>query len=71
MIYSKDTNGNDIVTTIENGYLDIGIKDTMKDLIVNFIGAVTFSVIGFLYIRNRDGYKFVELFIPNRKRSDV
>ena len=68
MIYSKDTNGNDIVTTIENGYLDIGIKDTMKDLIVNFIGAVTFSVIGFLYIRNRDGYKFVELFIPKRKR---
>lgn len=71
MIYSKDTNGNDIVTTIENGYLDIGINDTMKDLIVNFIGAVTFSIIGFLYIRNRDGYKFVELFIPKKKRSDV
>ena len=71
MIYSKDTNGNDIVTTIENGYLDIGIKDTMKDLIVNFIGAVTFSVIGFLYIKNRDDYKFVELFIPKRKHLDI
>ncbi len=29
------------------GYLDIGIIDTMKDLFVNFIGAVVFSVTGF------------------------
>ena len=28
------------------GYLDVGIIDTMKDLFVNFIGAVVFSVIG-------------------------
>ncbi len=35
------------------GYLDIGIVDTMKDLIVNFIGAVVFSIIGILYLRNR------------------
>ena len=26
------------------GYLDIGIVDTMKDLMVNFVGAVVFSV---------------------------
>ena len=26
------------------GYLDIGILDTMKDLFVNFIGAVVFSL---------------------------
>ena len=30
------------------GYLDIGIIDTMKDLFVNFIGAVVFSITGFL-----------------------
>lgn len=30
------------------GYLDIGLLDTMKDLFVNFIGAVVFSIIGFL-----------------------
>lgn len=35
--------------TVEGGYLDIGIIDTMKDLFVNFIGAVVFSVIGFIY----------------------
>lgn len=29
------------------GYLDIGLLDTMKDLFVNFIGAVVFSIIGF------------------------
>lgn len=35
------------------GYLDIGILDTMKDLFVNFIGAVVFSVIGYFYVKTR------------------
>ena len=35
------------------GYLDIGLHDTMADLFVNFIGAVVFSVIGYVYIRQR------------------
>ena len=57
--------------TIKDGYLDIGIIDTMKDLYVNFIGAVVFSIIGFLYIQNRDGYGFAKRFIPtstNKKK---
>lgn len=58
-----DANGNELVT-IEGGYLDIGIIDTMKDLFVNFIGAVAFSIIGFLYIENREKYKFATNFIP-------
>lgn len=33
------------------GYLDIGLIDTMKDLIVNFIGALVFSVIGYFYTK--------------------
>ena len=36
-----------------DGYLDIGLYDTMEDLFVNFIGAVTFSVIGYFYIKHR------------------
>lgn len=36
-----------------NGYLDIGLYDTMADLFVNFVGAVVFSVLGFVYIRRR------------------
>jgi len=56
----------EILTTL-SGYLDIGINDTMKDLIVNFIGALCFSIFGYLYILNRDKYKFVNNFIPTRK----
>lgn len=55
-------------TTIEGGYLDIGINDTMKDLLVNFIGAVCFSAIGYLHIKNRDKYKFASNFIPTKSK---
>lgn len=33
------------------GYLDIGLYDTMKDMFVNFIGAVAFSVFGLFYTK--------------------
>ena len=46
------------------GYLDIGLNDTMKDLFVNFIGAVVFSVIGFFYVKNRGKGRFARRFIP-------
>lgn len=45
---------NGLQTVIEGGYLDIGILDTMKDLLVNFVGAVVFSGFGFLYVSNRE-----------------
>lgn len=35
------------------GYIDIGLYDTMKDLIVNFIGALVFSVFGFFYTKHK------------------
>ena len=38
---------------VEGGYLDIGILDTMKDLFVNFIGAVVFSFIGYYSLKGR------------------
>ena len=34
------------------GYLDIGLFDTMKDMFVNFLGALTFSVFGFFYTKH-------------------
>ena len=46
------------------GYLDIGILDTMKDLFVNFIGAVVFSIIGYFYVKTRGKGKFASRFIP-------
>ena len=54
---------------IKNGYLDVGINDTMKDLLVNCIGAVVFSVIGFFYIQNRDKSKVAKHFVPTRKKT--
>ena len=46
------------------GYLDIGIVDTMKDLIVNFIGAVVFSVVGIVYLKNRKETGLAASLIP-------
>lgn len=52
------------------GYLDIGLYDTMKDLFVNFIGAVVFSVIGFVYARGRGKCSVISLFVPRKKAKD-
>lgn len=52
------------------GYLDIGLNDTMKDLTVNLIGAVVFSVIGFIYVKNRDKSILAKSFIPVNKTKD-
>lgn len=65
-IYGK-VDGEDTVVTIDGGYLDIGLHDTMKDLLVNFIGAIVFSIVGLLYIKDRDEYKFLEGFMPTAK----
>ena len=46
------------------GYLDIGLYDTMKDLFVNFIGAVVFSFIGFFYVKQQGKGKLASSFIP-------
>ncbi len=53
---------------VENGYLDIGLNDTMKDLLVNLIGATVFCTLGYIYIKNRDKNKsnFVKNFIPKK-----
>lgn len=52
------------------GYLDIGLLDTMQDLIVNFIGAAVFSVLGFFYVKSRGKGKVAGSFIPRRKAHD-
>jgi len=50
------------------GYLDVGIIDTMKDLFVNFIGAVVFSAIGYFYVKSRGRGGFATRFIPRFQR---
>ena len=46
------------------GYLDIGLLDTMNDLLVNFIGAAVFSFLGYFYVKNRGKGRFTRNFIP-------
>lgn len=56
------------------GYLDIGLHDTMADLLVNFLGAVVFSVIGYIYIRQRGrgpSGRFVRHFIPELSEEEA
>lgn len=53
------------------GYLDIGLIDTMKDLIVNFIGAVVFSIFGYIYVKNRGKGNIVKRFMPHAKKHEA
>ncbi len=46
------------------GYLDIGLHDTMQDLIVNMIGALVFSVGGFFQQKRKKRSKMAEYFAP-------
>lgn len=53
------------------GYLDIGLIDTMKDLFVNFIGAVVFSVTGFFYAASKGRRKSpAQQFVPSKKTAE-
>ena len=51
------------------GYIDIGLIDTMKDLFVNFIGALVFSFIGYFYVESRGKGKFVKNLVPTLAES--
>ena len=66
-IHSVAVNGKDLGF---DGYLDIGLYDTMEDLFVNFIGAVTFSVIGYFYIKHRGKRKLARAFIPTLSEQE-
>jgi hypothetical protein len=62
-IKSVVVNGEDWFEKL-GGYLDIGLIDTMKDLIVNFIGAVVFSVVGIFYLKRRKTDGIAASLIP-------
>ena len=64
VIYDK--NNKELVQL--NGYLDIGLNDTMEDLLVNFIGAFVFCIFGYLYILNKDKYKIAGKFLLRKQK---
>lgn len=53
------------------GYLDVGLQDTMKDLLVNLIGAVVFSFIGYFYVKSDGKGRIARLFIPSVMEAPV
>ena len=59
----------DVLAVIDGGFLDIGVIDTMKDLILNFFGALAFSFIGYFYVLHRGKGKFARQFIPTVERD--
>lgn len=61
-------NGEQVV--IEGGYLDIGLVDTIKDLFVNFVGAVVFSFIGYVYVKQGGKGFIASSFIPQLDVDD-
>ena len=62
---------------IWNGYIDIGLIDTMQDMLVNFIGAAVFSVIGYIYLKGKsrsgitDHLLLTKIEAEDRKREDA
>lgn len=52
------------------GYLDIGLIDTMKDLFVNFVGAVAFSAFGYFYVRRQNKSWLMDHLLPSKIRDD-
>lgn len=68
ILYNKEGK---ILATINGGYLDIGINDTMKDLFVNFIGAVVFCSFGYIYLKTNHYDKFVKSFVPTKGKREI
>lgn len=58
-IYSDKGNK---VTIIKGGYLDIGIIDTMKDIIANLVGTIFICILEIIYIKKEKEYKFRNIF---------
>lgn len=52
-----------------NGYLDVGLADTIKDLSVNLWGALAFCIFGYVYLKRRR-MMLAAAFIP-RVRDNV
>lgn len=62
-------NGSELI--IDGGYLDTGLRDTMKDLYVNFIGAVVFSTIGYFYVKKRGKGSIIAASLIPHAEEDI
>lgn len=68
VLYDKNDNK---LFVIENGYLDVGINDTMKDLFSNMIGALFFCIFGYIYLKNEKNGKIIMNFVPIKGKDNI
>lgn len=62
-IVYTDIYTDDSVVRIHNGYLDIGLYDTILDLGIDMIGAITVGILSYFYTLFPDRFKFISKFI--------
>lgn len=67
-IFDKDGK---LLYVIDSGYLDIGLNDTMKDLFVNFIGALVFSFFAYIGLKNNKRSSVVKNFVPIKEKRKM
>ena len=67
-IFDKDGK---LLYVIDGGYLDIGLNDTMKDLFVNFIGALVFSFFAYIGLKNNKRSSVVKNFVPIKQKRKM
>lgn len=65
-VISGRVNGEKTDVTVE-GYLDIGLLDTMEDLAVNCVGALAFSFFGVFYLKGKN--KLAMGLVPSIKED--
>lgn len=52
------------------GYVDIGLHDTMEDLFVNFVGALLFSIVGYIDARRGGESWLARQLVPKPAAKD-
>ncbi|MGI6206227.1 MAG: hypothetical protein ACOYJI_06360 [Anaerovoracaceae bacterium] len=53
------------------GYIDVGLIDTMEDLFVNFIGALTFSIIGYYSLKGNSRFRRLIDSLTLRRKTEA
>lgn len=72
IVRTEITTASGDVFVIDGGYLDTGLADTMGDLFVNFLGALTFCIFGYIGLHHADKHKKASLvfdLVPSRKQD--
>lgn len=72
IVRTEITTASGDVFVIDGGYLDTGLADTMGDLFVNFLGALTFCIFGYIGMRHAGRHKKASLvfdLVPSREQD--